>query len=123
MATDNKDPPKSSATPSPPKPADPPPNPAPPPHPAPPADPPATAAAKAGEGKEPEKAKEPEEKVLKHEDAKALFHGGHRLKKKGDKGENWIAATKVRGVLCLAIPLTEEVEKHLFDGDLVLLPE
>lgn len=65
----------------------------------------------------------PEEKVLSKDEARALFEGGHRLKKKGDPNEKWLAATRLHGQLCLAQPVTEELEKSVLEAQLVLIPD
>jgi hypothetical protein len=67
--------------------------------------------------------KKPEEKVLSKEEAKSLFQGGHRLKKKGDPPDKWIAATRLHNQLCLARPLDEEMEKTVLGQELVLLTD
>jgi hypothetical protein len=65
----------------------------------------------------------PEEKVLSKEEAKLLFQAGHRLKKKGDPPDKWIAATRLHNQVCLARPLDEELEKTVLGQELVLLAE
>jgi hypothetical protein len=67
--------------------------------------------------------KKPEEKVLSKEEAKSLFQGGHRLKKKGDSPDKWIAATRLHNQVCLARPLDEELEKTVLGQELVLLAD
>ena len=66
---------------------------------------------------------EPEEKVLDKDEAQRLFAAGHRLKKKGDAAEKWIAATRLHGQLCIAKPLDDEAKKELEQQELVLLPD
>jgi hypothetical protein len=107
------------------RPAPPPHTPAPPPHPAQP--PPATPGvaqpdlqpkAQAAEGEKPL-----EEKVLEKEEALQLFRAGHRLKKKGDPPEKWLAATRIGGHLVICYPVDEEIEKTVLGQQLVLVPD
>jgi hypothetical protein len=62
----------------------------------------------------------PEPEALKPEDAKALLHAGHKLRKKGDPPEKWIAFVRVGGKLAKATPLDEEEEEKLAKEQLVL---
>ena len=72
---------------------------------------------------EPKDKKPPEEKVLSPEEAKQLFHAGHRLKKKGDPPGKWIAASRIAGKLVLCVPVDEEVEKNVLGQQLVLVAD
>lgn len=65
----------------------------------------------------------PEEKVVSKDEARALFEGGHRLKKKGARPDEWLAATRLHGQLCLVQPLTEDLEKKVLGEELVLVPD
>lgn len=67
--------------------------------------------------------KPPEEKVVPKEEVRSLFEGGHRLKKKGAKPEEWIAATRLHNTLCLAQPLTKDLEDKVLGEELVLVQE
>ena len=61
----------------------------------------------------------PERPVAK-EEAGQLLRAGHRLRKKGDAPEQWFAATRLFGQLCIVRPLDEATEKEALDEDLVL---
>lgn len=65
------------------------------------------------------KAKEPE--ALPKEQALALLKAGHRLRKKGDDPDKWVAICRHRGDLVIAYPLTEEAEEELGHEQLVLI--
>jgi hypothetical protein len=67
--------------------------------------------------------KKPEEKVVDKDEVKNLFQAGHRLKKKGDPPDKWIAATRLHNTLCLAQPLDEELEKKVLGQELVLVAD
>jgi hypothetical protein len=64
-----------------------------------------------------------EEKVLEKEEALQLFRAGHRLKKKGDPPEKWLAATRIGGHLVICYPVDEEIEKTVLGQQLVLVPD
>jgi hypothetical protein len=67
--------------------------------------------------------KPPEEKVLEKEEVLQLFRAGHRLKKKGDPPEKWLAATRIGGHLVICYPVDEEIEKTVLGQQLVLVPD
>jgi hypothetical protein len=67
--------------------------------------------------------KEPEEKVLSKEEAKQLFLAGHRLRKKGDPPEKWIAAARVHNIMCLCRPLDPDLEKAELESEVVLVAD
>lgn len=67
--------------------------------------------------------KKPEEKVVSKEEVRSLFESGHRLKKKGDPDNKWIAAVRISNTLCLAQPLDDELEKKVLGAELVLVTD
>jgi hypothetical protein len=66
---------------------------------------------------------QPEEKVLSKEEAKQLFLAGHRLRKKGDPPEKWIAAARVHNIMCLCRPLDPDLEKAELESEVVLVAD
>ena len=50
-----------------------------------------------------------------------LLRNGHRLIKKGDAADKWIALARIGDHLCLARPITEdEIRKLAEEGDYIL---